>query len=421
MSFATGQSESAATAGGKVTLSMYAYNDRTSPVEAPNWDIILSSFRAQYPDVDLQVQYGFSDAYHNKLQAMVAANQIPDIVFLWPDKRTAYITETGKMMDLTPYVKPHESEFMPGALAPQLGGKAIWEIPEQITDTHVMYANDKLLKQLGLTFPKTYSDLLAQGPTIAKAGLIPIAMDDKDGWQVQSCLLGQLIGQTGGNSWFDKALSGKGGSFTDPEFVNALTVLSQLAKANMFSPGIVQASYGVAEGDFANEKAVYMIDGGWRVNALNGDLKESQYGDISMHTFPNLPASMSHGVPGNSPQVVGTGYGMRGDLTGAKAAAAWNWIWYYSGPVGSAIRQGFGAIPAYKMTSSSNMKPLTKDLVTFLGKTPPVYVVDSVMSPDAMAQLQPAMQELIIGNKTAQQVASDFEKWVAANEPTRKM
>lgn len=415
--FAAGGQEAAG--GGKVSLTMYAYNERTNPVEAPNWDYLLKAFQAQYPAVDLSIEFGFTDAYHNKLQAKVAANQINDIVFLWPDKRTAYITGTGKMLDLTARLKGHEKEFVPGALAPQLGGKAIWEVPEQVTDCEVMYTNTKLLKQLGLTFPKTLDELLAQAPTILNAGLIPIAMDDKDGWQIQSCLLGALIGRTGGNAWFDKALSGKGGSFTDAAFVDALTVIDKLARAEMFSPGIVQASYGVAEGDFATEKAVYMIDGGWRVNALNGDLKDSQYADVDLNTFPDLGA-MQKGTAGATAQVTGTGYGMKGDLTGAKADAAWAWIWFYAGPVGSAIRQGFGAVPAYIMPPRADLKLPTQKLMTFLAKTPGVYVVDSVMSPDAMAQLQPALQELILGQKTPQQVATEFEAWVAKNESTRK-
>ncbi len=55
-----------------------------------------------------------------------------------------------------------------------------------------MYVNTRLLKDLGLTFPKSLDELLKQGPAIAAKGLIPIAMDNKDGWQMQSCLLSGL-------------------------------------------------------------------------------------------------------------------------------------------------------------------------------------------------------------------------------------
>jgi raffinose/stachyose/melibiose transport system substrate-binding protein len=399
-----------------VALSLYAYYDKTNTGEAAKWDALVKSFKAKYPNVTLLIQSGFGNAYHDKLRAFVLINQIPDVVYLWADNHTNYITGTGKMMDLLPYLKGHESEFVPGALAPQYGGKAVWEVPQSVTNPHVIYTNNKLLKRLGLTFPNTFDELIAQSQKIRNAGLVPIAMDDKDGWQVQSCLLGALIGRTGGNGWFDRAISGVGGSFTDPEFVDALTVISQMAKAKMLSPRIVQADYGVAAREFTNERAVYMIDGDWRVTGLNSDLKQFQYKDISLNTFPDLPASMQHGVSGATSRISAPGYGMRGDLTDAKADAAWNWIWFYSGPIGSAIRQGFGDIPAYILPPGANSKPLTQALYAFQNKTPAVYTVDAVMSSDAMMNhLQPALKELILGHKTPEQVASEFEMWVAAN------
>jgi raffinose/stachyose/melibiose transport system substrate-binding protein len=402
----------------KVTLNMYAYNQRENPVEAPNWDYALNVFKSTYPNIDLKIDFGFTEPYHVKLRTMVAANQIPDLVFLWPDKRTAYITAVNKIMDLRPYLKGHEKEFAPGALNPQGAKGEIYELPEQVTDTHVMYVNTALLKQLGLTFPKTLDELVAQGDTIRNAGLIPIAMDDKDGWQIQSCLLGALVERTGGKAWLAKAIKGKEAKFTDPAFVNALTVIDTLAKNEMFSPGIVQANYGVAESDFANEKAVYMIDGGWRVNALVGDMKPEVKANIELMTFPDVPNMK--GTSGSTAQVPGTGYGMSAKLTGAKATAAWTWIWFYSGPVDSAIRQSFGANPAYILPPRSDLDGLIKKLISFVNTTPSGYVVDSVMDAEGMSVLQGGMQELILGNKTPQEVAQDYETWVAANDSGRK-
>ncbi len=416
--FARGGGETAASAGGKVMLTMYDYNERTNPVEGPNRDYVIKSFLADNTDIELKIEWGFTEPYHVKFRTMVAANQIPDLMFLWPDKRTAYVTAKGLVKDLRPWLKGHEKEFAPSALAPQGPDGEIYELPEQVTDTHVMYVNTKLLKDLGLTFPKTLDELLKQGPTILAKGLIPIAMDNKDGWQMQSCLLSGLIERTGGRAWFDKARTGKGASFSDPEFINALAVIDTLSKSNMFSPGINQASYGVALTDFVNEKAVYMIDGGWRVNALVGELKPEQKQYVELMTFPDVPNMK--GTPGSTASVAGTGFGMRADLTGAKADAAWKWIWFYSGPIGSAIRQGFGANPAYILPPRGDLDPLIKKLMAFVNMTPGGYVVDSVMDADGMGVLHPLLQEMLFGRKTPQQVGDEYEAWVKANDTGRK-
>ncbi len=414
--FAVGEQESAA-AGGKITLTMYDYNERTNPVEGPNRDYVIKAFLSANPDVDLRIEWGFTEPYHVKFRTMVAAGQIPDLMFLWPDKRTAYITATGKVKDLRPFLSGHEKEFAPGALSPQGPGGEIYELPEQVTDTHVMYANMKMLKDAGLAFPKTQDELLAQGEKFLAQGKIPIAMDNKDGWQMQSCFLSALVERTGGKAWFDRAIKGAA-SFSDPEFVNALTVIDTLSKANMFSPGINQASYGQAVTDFANEQAVYTIDGGWRVNAFVGELKPEQKPDVELMVYPEVPDTK--GTPGSTTTVAGTGFGMRADLTGAKEAAAWKWIWFYSGPLGSAIRQGFGANPAYIMPPRGDLDILIRKLMVFVGKTPGGYVIDSVMDAEGMGVLHPLLQQMMFGQKTPQQVGDEYEAWVKANDSGRK-
>jgi raffinose/stachyose/melibiose transport system substrate-binding protein len=416
--FAGGKQEEAAGTG-PITLSMYEYEDLTGP-EAGNWEIMLNTFYASHPDVKLEIEYGFEEPYHNKLQAMSVAGQLPDIMFLWPLKRTGEITGSGQIKDLSPWIKGHEGEFVEGALAPQ-GLKPtdkVYELPEQMTSTHVMYTNNKLLKDFGLNFPNTMDELLAQGDKIRGAGLIPIAMANKAGWQMQSCFLSTLTERAGGMKWFRNAVDGNGASFTDPEFIQALSIIDTLAKKEMFSPGLNQTAYGQGVTDFANEQAVYHIDGGWRVNAYVIELTAEQKEYVSLETFPDIPNQK--GKSGSTAVVVGTGYGMNEKLEGAKADAAWDWIWYYSGPVGSAIRQGFGAIPAYKLPIPANVDPMIKKLIEFWEGRPSGYVIDAVLDGEGMGVLHPALQEMILGAKTPQQVAEEYEAWVAANDSARK-
>jgi len=397
---------------------MLAYQDLSDPVTAPNFKILLNTFNASNPDIKLNIEYNFDEAYHNKLQAMLVAGQLPDVLFLWPGKRTGSVTESGQIKDLNLWLKGHEKEFAAMAMAPQGPKGEIWELPEQVTDTHVMYTNNKLLGNLGLSFPRTMTALLDQGSKIRGSNLIPVAMTNKDGWQMQSCLLSALVERAGGMDWYNRVIKGDNASFADPEFVNALSVIDTLSKKQMFSPGINQAAYGQALTDFVNEKAVYYIDGGWRVNNLVGELKAEQKKDIVLKTFPDIPNQK--GQSGSTASVAGTGYGMNAKLTGVKADAAWKWIWFYSGPVGSAIRQGFGANPAYKLPTPGKLDVMIKKLVKFTNDTPAGYVLDAKMDAEGMGVLHPAIQEMMLGNKTPKQVADEYEAWVDANDSNRK-
>jgi len=408
-----------ANAAEKVKLTMYAYVDQADPVNVANWEAVTKAFKAANPDIELEIEYGFSEAYHNKLQTMAVGGQLPDLMFLWPDKRTGYVTGKGLIKDISPWVKGHEAEFSAGSLTAQGPNGALYELPEQVTDTHVMYVNEKLLKDLGLTFPKTMDELLAQGEKMKAAKLIPIAMSDKDGWPMQSCLLSTLTERAGGMEWFNKVLKGTdGASFAGPEFINALSVIDTLSKKEMFSPGITQMAYGDDMTQFVKEQAVYWIDGGWRVNNLVKELTAEQKAYVTLKTFPDVPNQK--GQSGSTAQVAGTGYGMNAKLDGAKAEAAWKWIWFYSGPEGSKIRRENGAIPAYILPPQEGLDPMLVKLVKFLNETPTGYVIDSVLDAEGMAGLHAGLQEMLIGAKTPEQVAKDYETWVAANDSNRK-
>jgi raffinose/stachyose/melibiose transport system substrate-binding protein len=218
--------------------------------------------------------------------------------------------------------------------------------------------------------------------------------------------------------WYKKVIKGDGAAFTDPQFINALTVIDTLAKKEMFMPGIAQAAYGDDMTQFINEKAVYWIDGGWRVNSLVGELKPEQKAYISLKTFPEIPNQK--GQAGSTASVAGTGFGMNAKLEGAKADAAWKWIWFWSGPDGSKIRRKNGALPAYKLPAQEGLDPMILKLADFIANTPAGYVIDSKLDGEGMAVLHAGLQEMLMGTKTPAQVAKEYEDWVAKNDSNRK-
>lgn len=413
--FATGEPEPET--DGVIELDVQHYLDLADNVSSGNFETLINEFSAANPGIKLNFDYLFNEPYHNKLQSSAIAGQLSDLVFLWPGKRTGEVTGSGAVQDLRPWIEKMDAEFAPAAIAPQGPNGEIWELPEQVTATHVMFTNDRLLEELGLEFPETLEELIAQGEVIREAGYIPIAMDNGDGWEMQSCLLSALVERTGGRDWFNKARVGEA-SFSDPEFVEAVEVILTLSENDMFSPGINQASYGQALTDFVIENAVYFIDGGWRTSNLTGEMTEDQFAYVSYNVFPELP--VERGTPGSTAIVAGTGFGMNAELTGAEADAAWEWIYFFAGPEGSAIKAQQGWLPAVKIDLPETSPALTLKLADFLVSTPGGYVIDAVMDAEGMGLLHPLLQEMMFGNLTPQEVGDQYEAWVAANDSGRK-
>ncbi len=399
------------------TLRIFHYLDQADQVAADNFELLQERFAELHPEITLEWEFLVNEPYHNKLQTLVTSNQLPDVVFLWPGKRTGNVTGSGMIKDLSPWLAGKEGEFAPAAVTPQGPNGEIWELPEQVTATHVMFTNERLLDELGLSFPRTFEELLAQGDVIRDAGLIPIAMDNKDGWQMQSTLLSALVERTGGMDWYNRVVAGDA-RFTDPEFVAALDIIKELNDNEMFSPGVNQAEYGVALTDFVNERAVYLIDGGWRTSNLTGELDDELKPYITYNTFPDVPNQK--GRSGSTAAVAGTGHGMNAMLEGEKAENAWKWIWFYSGPEGSKIRKSQGALPAYQLPVDTSDPVLLRKLAAFLAEKPAGYVIDAVLDAEGMAVLHSQIQEMMFGNVSPAEVAAAYEAWVAANDSSRK-
>ncbi|MEA5029558.1 MAG: extracellular solute-binding protein, partial [Sphaerochaeta associata] len=376
--FAAGTKEQAKDTGdGVTTLSVYHFLDQTDKTTAPNFQYLVDVFEKANPTIKLTFEYGYGEAFHDKLQTMAMSGQLPDIVLLYPGERTSQVTNAGLVQDLRPYLAGHENEFADMAMQGQGKNGEIWELPEDISITSIMFTNNRLLKQLGLTLPKTYEELLAQGPKIRAAGLIPISIANKDAWPMQSCVAGMLVERACGLQWFDKAIAGEA-RFDDAEFVYAMEIIKELTDKQMFSPGTNQLAYGQGLDDFVQEKAVYFIDGGWTVNNMIGELTAEQKEYMSLESFPDIPRQKGKSL--STSATAGQGFGMNAKLTKAESEAAWKWIWFYSGPEGSAIRQKFGRLPAYNLDEPKDADPMIQKLVAYAGKVPMGYVMDSVLA-----------------------------------------
>jgi len=390
----------------EIELTVLNYLDITSP-EAKTWDATLEAFKAENPNIKLKIENLFGEAYHQKIRALAAAGNLPDVMYLWPGGRSAEIYKNELTEDLYPYLGANRARFVPVAVAPQWEGK-LYELPIGITATHVMFVNTKLLKDLDLTIAKTYDELVAMVPKIKAAGLDPIIMPNKAAWVMQSCLFSALVGRIGGQEWLEKAIAGEA-SFTDPEFVDSLKLVKDLYDTGLFPPSSIQLEYGDGPNLFASGKGVFMIDGDWRVNALIPLLSEEEQKNITLTVFPDI--SGQKGKSGSTSTVAATGFGMKAGLAKEKADAAWKWIYFFAGAKASEIRLvEQGMIPSYRLKLREyDIPTLAKKRGDFYSVHSGTYVLDDKISGEPINLLNSGLQELAMGAITPEKLAADFE------------
>ena len=404
------------TEDGVVTLVGFRQIDVVDPRYQASLDI-MDAFEKSHTNIKIEWEFVSDEAYHQKFQAMTAAGSIPDIFTIYLGARTAYITDRGLVKDITPYIQDVKDEYNQNIWDAQGDNGEIYFVSPNLAVAHVMYVNTKILDELGLTFPKTHEELIAQGEIIRNAGYTPISFGNSADWVMNSLLLSALVSRYGGPEWFEKAMKGEA-KFTDANFVNALKIIDELQKNDMFTKGVNQVTHGIALEQFIQGNALYLIDAAYRVPVMKVAMTEEQLSTTDMKVYPAIQGET---FPNSSTATLGQGLGMSAELEDKKAEAAWEFISFDTGPLGSDIKMQYDTVNTYNLDMSKyDLDPLTKKYAAFIEETPMGHVIDAKMDAEGMGVLNPAIQEMLLGNKTPEEVASEYEAWVAENDSNRK-
>jgi len=411
----------ASAADNAVTLRVLNYFDATSPNADRELNEVWGAFDKANPNIKIEREDLFNEPFHQKVQAYIAAGTIPDVMFMWPSGRSADLFLKKLVKDLRPFLGANAQEFSDAALAPQLTG-ILGELPSTVTVTNMLYTNNKLLKSMGLHFPKTYTLLVQQVKTLKAKGLDTILMGYQDDWVGQSCLFSMICGRMIGDEFIDDCLAGKA-KFTDAEFVKALAFYAKMYKDGVLSVKNLSISYGDVNGLWAVGKAPYLIDGDWKVSNFLTDpntkqalIPVSEQASFGLNNFPAIPGEIN---PKSNSSVTGVGFGMSSAIPAGsdKEKAAWKLIsWLQSATVQKLRLETGGTIPSRKGVSSDKLEPLVKTRIAFygtLGKG--TYVLDGALNPKVYQPINIGLQQIGLGKDTpkgvAAKVQAGYEVW----------
>ena len=386
---------------------------------------LYKRFQEQHPDITINFDFLDHDAYHTKMQALAISGTLPDMMSLWPGKRTGYLTDRGYIRDLRDLIKRDDIAASQKAifLGPQGKDGEVYELAAPLVNySNVVYVNEELLAKLGLQYPKTLAEMEKQAKTIADAGYRPMVFGDESSWVMQSCLLSAVTARVGGLEWFDKARRGDGASFADPQFVKSLQVIKDMVDAGLISKSEPTTSREQAMSMFVSGKAVYFIGGIWEVSNLESSLPDGMKAKIGMYTFPEIAGQKE--VTASSSGALSTGFGISAKASPDAVEAAWQWIKFNADPANADLQVKHGSLPTYKSRDISDLieGPLNKASYKFSSGIETVLpVIDDKMDAQGVNQIVNAgLQELILGNVTPEELAKRYESWVAANDSNRK-
>lgn len=289
----------------KVVVKAMAYGDNSNQ-EGQNWTRIVTAFEKENPNIKIDYEMLYDEAYHQKVTARLASGDVPALAYMGADARWgAPWKEASQQYDLKSVIDPTYYEMK---LIPPMGPNGeIFEIPLGTSNiTTVLYFNQALAKELGIdAAPKTYEDIVAMVPKAKAKGIDVISIDGADGWAWGSCMMSCFIARESGDAnWVSKAVKGEK-KFTDKEFVDSLALITKMVKDGVFSSKAVTVDYGANITNFSNKKALFLIQGQWAAGGIDPKVAE----DTLMLAWPKLPGEKD-GLAGSVAAAIQVGYGI---------------------------------------------------------------------------------------------------------------
>lgn len=268
---------------------LYYWGDTDSDVSARYLkDILDNEFEEAFPNVELIQETYDNETYKRKIRVLMAADELPDIMFGYGGGFSQVYAEKGKLLFLDDYIDDFYKEHMNMEMQENFiyDGKqygicfSYW--------IGVLYCNRTLFEQVGVDIPETYEELLEACVQLRLSGIEPIACGMLNRWQGQQWI-NNFTMQLGGAKLYNAMA--KEEHFNNQALTTAAQLTADLVEADAFSSNMFQISSGEAEEMFLNGEAAMIYIGSWFTNSAEECLGDS----LEVAKMPVVPGALENG------------------------------------------------------------------------------------------------------------------------------
>ncbi len=372
----------------------------------------LAAFQEAYPQYTINVQEIPRDQYQTKLRTEAAAGQLPDAFVIWPNAMTNEFATSGLLRDINPLLdeNPEWKDSLVEASYQQFTvDDKTYSAGLGLSLTSVVYYNQAIFDEYGVTYPETYEDLLTAIDTFNAAGVTPIAFGNKPLWPAQSTIYSNLANRVTGSEWLDNAVAGTA-SFEDPEFISALNTFKQLFDRNAFNKDFNSIDEVQMRSYYYNGEAAMMIGGSWILPEMIENMPEEVKATTKLGILPAVEGGA--GDPATISGVSATGIATSAKVSDAQAKAISDLVLFLTNEESQKVLAASNIPVSSKQVSLEGIEldPLYIACTDLISQYPLVDVYDSVLSAEATDSINNGLQGISIGAVTPEEVAKSLEE-----------
>lgn len=401
---------------GKFTLFHFHEEDGGGTSKA-FWNA-AHKFMEENPNVEIDFQFADSNNYQEKLTALMAGDELPDIWLTKGDMLPTF-ADAEVIQAADQYISADEdwaAAYVDGAFADTTYDGTQWGVPFQMQANCIGVYNQAIFEECGIDgWPETWTELLEDCAKIKEAGYTPIAMGNKDQWLAESAVFNTYAYKYIDQDWFNSLANNEGAKFTDEAFVRALEGFQNIAQ--YFNDDMNSINQDEMYSLYYDKKAAMYFNGAWSVGTMIQNCPEDVLATTHVGLMPAVEGES--GTKYDTAAGAGWNYVINTSVQDENLTAALAFLKAVTTGeyADDALQQGF--ISAAKTSDDldmSSLAPLFAEYYELAAQMNNCSIFDCVLPAEVgSGVLYADTQQLIAGSMTAEDMAADCQATLEAN------
>lgn len=368
------------------------------------YDKIIQVFEQRTPGIKVEFTPFKQTEYNTILSAALTGGKGPDIIHLRAYGGLETFTAPGFIAPLdfqsVPELKTFSLQLLAGARSRKDG--RLYGVPFA-SQSLVVYYNTKIFTKYHLSPPRSWDEFLTVLKTLKDNGVLPLANGGKEGWTLE--VMSGVVAPNfyGGTTFYDAVTQGQT-SFKDQKYTGALAKMLELRP--YMHPNFMGVDYATMQQLFMNEQAAMFIGGAWEIGFFKAQNK-----DLAFDVFA-APSAKAGQAPWVSAYNDGN-YGIYA-MTPNRMAAL-KFIRFTAtkefGQMFTDLLAQLSAVPGVEVKD-----PILKHVQELSRKSTPYIMLVGFRwkAPTGSTLLQSALQAMMAGTKTPEQVGDEVTRGLSA-------
>jgi raffinose/stachyose/melibiose transport system substrate-binding protein len=393
----------------KVTVRVFTRWSDASPASQAFRDR-LAEFAKLNPTVTIQDESINDEAsFNDKWKAFVATEDIPDVFQNYGGAQNADYVENDLFADLTPDFAADQAwkaGFLDLFANWQYAEKpGTYGVPYEFYAVGLFYNKD-LLDKVGAQPPQTVDEFAAVSDKLLSAGIIPMAVGEKDNFKGDHLFTSLGLKKYGPD--FFKNLASGAWKFDGPEALDVLTLMADWNNKGYLGENIVGVDYNAEKTLFLDGKSAMHFDGSWFLGEAEASPIKDKIGVVSFPSYSDKAENQDTWMGG-----AGAGLSINGALTGAQRDAAIALLKFVTSMdhfkyIQTATKGG--AYPAKLESDPAVVGPVTIAYVDAVNTAKVFDTGTNAFKNEVVAQLRDSIQGMFAGNTPEKAAAEIAEK-----------